>query len=76
MKLEAMLHKLLVMLVIITNIKMILSKGPCLLIIGIILRVMMKTNEYQYVNLVRVLMVHTLYLILDLKGIIIGKVHN
>lgn len=76
MKLEAMLHKFWVMLAIVRNIKMILSKGPCLLIIGIILRVMTKTNEYQYANLVRVPMVHTLYLIMDLKGIIIGKVHN
>jgi hypothetical protein len=64
------------MLAIIRNIKMTLSKGPCLFIIGIILRVMMKTNEYQYVNLVKIPMVHTLYLIMDIKGIIINKVHN
>ncbi len=54
MKLEAMLHKLWIILAIVRNIKMILSKDPCFLIIGIIFRVMTKTNVYQYVNLVRV----------------------
>ncbi len=75
MKFEAMLRKLWIMFVIVKNIKMIFNKDPCLFIIGIILRVMTKTNVYQYANLVKVPM-HILYLIINFKRIFFGKVHN
>jgi len=73
--LQTMLHKVWIVLMIITYIKVILGYQIQICIIQVLIRVRMISNVDQNLNLIKVPM-HRLYLILNCKGIIFYKINH